>query len=334
MNEGLLLLSGIILFICGALWMVRESRQRSLREMPFHARMWLVSALSSTAFALFGAGFASAVGAPWPFVPSAWAVLLACGEEFFFRGLARKKVGTLAALVLYALLMPFAFASEFGAYLSLVVLFAALGTLSSWLADSFGMIGALAFRLLLLAIVFAASFVPNLPIGILVLLVALWAVHRSGKNAREWFVACGVHTKDAPLGKEMVFGVGLAVIAALLIWVEALVLGAFGAQDSARVGQVIARQGLVSLALLVTLSPIGEEMLFRGVLQKKVGVVFASMVFAILHASFGSVMELVAAFSIAMLFGAFVRSRTHGGIIPVIVAHAMLNMLAIYSVFA
>lgn len=79
--------------------------------------------------------------------------------------------------------------------------------------------------------------------------------------------------------------------------------------------------------LTFTLVPIDEEILFRGFLVPRIGIVLAALIFAVLHLSYLSISEFVAALVYALLAG-YVFKRTNS-LYTTIIAHALVNALAV-----
>ncbi|HMQ34235.1 MAG TPA: type II CAAX endopeptidase family protein [Chloroflexaceae bacterium] len=94
------------------------------------------------------------------------------------------------------------------------------------------------------------------------------------------------------------------------------------------------RPMLVGVALVALLGrAFGEELLFRGVLQRaagralgQAGLVFVAAVFAVLHLDFGSPLTILLAFGVGMAFGRLVE-RT-GSLLGVTLASAIASALA------
>ncbi len=133
------------------------------------------------------------------------------------------------------------------------------------------------------------------------------------------------------------------------------VLYALGLLDTAPVQAKILSLPLLALVSSFTLAPLGEEALFRGFLFRKLGgpsyyrrgdkgrqslrsislpgaswvfgALVSSLIFALLHFAYGSIAEVVVAFSIGMLF-CFFTYRTRS-LIPAVLAHAGYNFLSI-----
>jgi membrane protease YdiL (CAAX protease family) len=88
---------------------------------------------------------------------------------------------------------------------------------------------------------------------------------------------------------------------------------------------------LPALILLLTTGLI-EEIIFRGVLQQiaepaigRLGLVYVSTIFAILHIGQLSILDIIFVFIVALIFAAFVK-RT-GSLIGVTLSHSFLNII-------
>jgi len=118
------------------------------------------------------------------------------------------------------------------------------------------------------------------------------------------------------------------------IFIATLVGGAvleeLGLLDTHKVIEIIRGSGVPLLLLTVTLVPIAEELFFRAYLQKRVGVLFASLLFAAMH--YGSSAEIVAAFTASVLIG--LEMRKNRDVAACIVAHAAYNLSSIILVFS
>jgi uncharacterized protein len=96
-------------------------------------------------------------------------------------------------------------------------------------------------------------------------------------------------------------------------------------------------QILLAAAILLIFTGFLEEVIFRGFMQRAVvdqlghrGVVYISLLFAVLHMGYRSIPDLVFVFAVALLFSATVR-RT-GSIIGVSLAHGLTN-ISLYLIF-
>lgn len=109
-------------------------------------------------------------------------------------------------------------------------------------------------------------------------------------------------------------------------------LNAFSLLDSEKVVGVIRESHWFVLFIAITLGPIAEELLFRGYLQKRVGVIFSSLLFAGLHYGYGSVSEIFGALAASMVLG--YGMRRHGDLNACIITHAAYNAFSIWLAFS
>ena len=134
------------------------------------------------------------------------------------------------------------------------------------------------------------------------------------------------------------------LLSCLLTGAVSYALQALGILDSQLVEQKLLTLPFPALVIAFTLSPLGEEALFRGYFFKKIaettqgsgkpsaaayaaGAMFSSLLFAILHFSYGSIAEILVAFfvGLALCF----CTRKSGSLLPAILAHAAFNFLSI-----
>ncbi len=70
-----------------------------------------------------------------------------------------------------------------------------------------------------------------------------------------------------------------------------------------------------------------EEVFFRGLLVKKFNVLLPALVFGLMHASYGSIAEIIGAFALGLLLSeAFLVNKT---IYPNILAHCLYNFVVL-----
>ncbi|MFH0835711.1 MAG: type II CAAX endopeptidase family protein [Candidatus Micrarchaeota archaeon] len=134
------------------------------------------------------------------------------------------------------------------------------------------------------------------------------------------------------LKKEKLFPLARRTIALLgafliVLLVEGLVLKTVGVADQEKIAFVVSNANPWLLLMAVTLGPIAEELFFRGYIQQKLGVFVTSVIFALFHYGYGSIAEIIAAFSVSVLLG--LELRKNKNIIPCILAHAFYNLFSI-----
>ncbi|MBS3070497.1 CPBP family intramembrane metalloprotease [Candidatus Micrarchaeota archaeon] len=133
------------------------------------------------------------------------------------------------------------------------------------------------------------------------------------------------------LRKTILEGLKLTAAIFFILILQGFILQALGLLDNEIIVRVISAQQPLTLLLgAIALGPIGEELLFRGYLLKRIGVVPQAVLFAMFHYGYGSVSEILAALSVGVLFGLYVQKNKN--IYPVILSHALYNSLAIIAV--
>lgn len=162
---------------------------------------------------------------------------------------------------------------------------------------------------------------------------------------------------------------GWSILALISCGALTLILSAvllpLGLLDTAPVREKVLSLPIIALISSFTLAPLGEEALFRGFLFRKLsellsagvrkksgffaallsslpgrlfrfeavswifGALLSSAVFALLHFSYGSLAEIIVAFSIGMLLCAFTyKTRS---LVPAVLAHAGFNFFSVAS---
>jgi uncharacterized protein len=78
--------------------------------------------------------------------------------------------------------------------------------------------------------------------------------------------------------------------------------------------------------LLGLTAGIGEELLFRGALQPRFGIIFTSLIFALLHVQYDASLVTVGIFAAGIIFG---LERKKLNTTSCIVTHALYNTIAV-----
>ena len=164
----------------------------------------------------------------------------------------------------------------------------------------------------------------------LVLLAPFVFLIFEGKKPREFARALSLHDNKPLPTLKLAVSLFARIFVALLV--VSFVLRFLGLFDTQKVVEVIKSVPSYYLFLAVAIAPVGEELLFRGYLQKRFGIVLSSLFFAVLHYCYGSVSEIIAAFVVSILFG--LHLRKHNNLSACILAHAAYNLMTILIVSA
>lgn len=142
------------------------------------------------------------------------------------------------------------------------------------------------------------------------------------KNYRKELFLGKLDAKKTVLGALKLF----ALIFVILV-IQGLLLRMLGLLDNDIVVEIISVQEPLALLMAVTLGPLGEELLFRGYLLRRMGVVMQAVLFALFHYGYGSVSEIMAALAVGVLLGLYVQKNKE--LYSVTLAHALYNVFSI-----
>jgi len=132
---------------------------------------------------------------------------------------------------------------------------------------------------------------------------------------------CGSMPKRIGYG-VIIFGILLAAAV-----VANMIIQAAGITDQDKVVGIVSGLPIYVVIMAFTLGPISEELFFRAFLVPRAGVPVSTVMFALVHAAYGSIAELAGA-----LFLGFVLANAYYFLrdpLPCIIAHALFNFLSV-----
>ena len=150
-----------------------------------------------------------------------------------------------------------------------------------------------------------------------------------GKNLKQIIIELGL-SRRAINRKALAYGITVFLGILLL----ELGLGAFQAATHislpTNVRQLLGGLPAYFFAFAVIVAPIDEEILFRGFLVPRIGIILSAFIFGILHfLSYASISEFIAAFVFGLIAGyAFKRTRS---LYSTIIPHVLVNLLGILA---
>ncbi len=103
----------------------------------------------------------------------------------------------------------------------------------------------------------------------------------------------------------------------------------FGVSDLNLVGEKILKFSPFLILYLFIIRGFLEEWFFRGFLMPRIGVIFSSLLFALGHLAYGSIIEVLGAFVLGVLLARMYQKT--GNLWPNILAHILYNV-AIYLI--
>ncbi|MEM4195376.1 MAG: type II CAAX endopeptidase family protein [Candidatus Anstonellales archaeon] len=97
--------------------------------------------------------------------------------------------------------------------------------------------------------------------------------------------------------------------------------------DLEKVASKVEGFGPLLILMAVFFVPFSEELFFRAILTERMGILPSAIIFGLAHFSYGSVVEIIGAFAIGLVFGYFyVRNKS---ISQNILAHVIFNLCSI-----
>lgn len=159
----------------------------------------------------------------------------------------------------------------------------------------------------------------------LAFVVVGFGFHRNRAEAME---RLGLHR---PTGRQVLIALGLVIVtfavSALSSYLVQILQPDLHEQITRNMEEMTSKVQSVWGALALGLAAgIGEEILFRGAIQPRFGIVFTALIFALLHQQYGPSLITVGAFASGIIFG---LQRKHMGTVPAIITHAVYNTIAV-----
>lgn len=252
--------------------------------------------------------------------------LLAVGEELFFRHALRKRFGLLPQAALDTLLTPLLRASSPADYAAFALLAALKASFATTIAEKHGAAASITFRLASITLAVSANASPEVTgaLAMLALALALATLEKPRAKALETLGLKKISVTEVK-ASVLLFAKVIAVLIALGIAARAA-----GMEDTQAVADVLRKQNAAGIFAIIALAPIAEELLFRGYLQRKFGIILPSIAFALLHAPYGSIVEVAGALAAGLLFAR--ETKLRGTVVPAIIAHCLLNAWALVAV--
>ncbi|MEM3031194.1 MAG: type II CAAX endopeptidase family protein [Candidatus Micrarchaeia archaeon] len=252
-------------------------------------------------------------------------VLLTC--EVVFRDFLQRRIGVWKAAVLFALAYPLLLAGNPGEWAPFALFAAAYGLFQGIAAGLEGVRASAGGALLYYALSFGIgwTYFASVPLSLLLLAAPLYLELEEKTSLKQALSELGVHGKK--LLPNVVLGIALVFFVFLILLAIGLLFALLGANDQYRVVQKIRGAHALVLFVAVFFSPFSEEIFFRGFLAKKLGAGLSALAFALAHAGYGSVVEMVGALILGYVFAlTFLRTRS---LVAPVLAHFALNAIAV-----
>lgn len=127
--------------------------------------------------------------------------------------------------------------------------------------------------------------------------------------------------------------VGIGILIFLVLLAIEIFVGVIssvtGANISTNVQLLLASEPLWFYVFTFTITPLCEEALFRGMMVPRIGIIVSALLFGLSHSSYDSTfgIDMLVAFIFGVIAGwAFKRTKS---LYPSIIAHGLVNLLAV-----
>lgn len=157
-------------------------------------------------------------------------------------------------------------------------------------------------------------------------IIYLWLY--KGMNGKEMIKSLGL-SKDRINFYALALGILIFFIISIFGVGVGLLQGITGTQINTNVAVEFAGAPLWFYLFASIITPICEEVLFRGFMVPRIGIIVSALIFGLLHFSYNSTfgIEIIAATIFGLLAG-YVFKRT-GSLYSSIIAHILVNTLAV-----
>lgn len=153
-----------------------------------------------------------------------------------------------------------------------------------------------------------------------------------------WLVSNGVGypiVHDATLGHiAYAIALGAGVAAAILAGTELLLRTSLGRRLRDTMAETLGPLRFPEIAFLAIASGFAEELLFRGALQPRFGLIATSLVFGLVHFGPTRIYQVWTAFAILAGFILGILTQWTGILLPAIVAHVLVNLVNLSKIAA
>ncbi|MCL5675019.1 MAG: CPBP family intramembrane metalloprotease [Candidatus Marsarchaeota archaeon] len=155
---------------------------------------------------------------------------------------------------------------------------------------------------------------------------------KPGKNTKKESIAGMLGLSRERLTLQLVLlGVVIFIIIFLFEVAISLISIATNVKINTNVGSVFSGAPFWFIIFLAVIEPINEEVLFRGLMVPRIGIVFSSLLFAAGHVSYNSTFGIEVIFAFVFGIIASYMFRKTKSLYPSITAHILVNTLAAIS---
>ena len=136
-------------------------------------------------------------------------------------------------------------------------------------------------------------------------------------------------SRDKFTGKAMMLGIAMFIAILVIEILLGVASSVSGVQLPTNVQELLGGTPLYFLLFGAFISPINEEIFFRGFLVKRIGIILSALVFMIFHAGYGSAAEFLGALAFGLIAG-YIFKKTES-LYATILGHMLVNLLTVLA---
>lgn len=177
------------------------------------------------------------------------------------------------------------------------------------------------------------TFVGDAALGFMFPLSTLVYLKAYKKNSNQQILdSLGLSRRKLTPGM-IAIGIMIFFIITLMSLGVGLLQNIIGVQINTNVSVALSGAPLWFYVFAAVVEPINEEVLFRGLMVPRIGIIASSLIFGLLHYTYDSTfaIEVIAAVVFGLIAG-YVYKKT-GSLYPSIIAHILVNALAVAALF-
>lgn len=171
----------------------------------------------------------------------------------------------------------------------------------------------------------SANFYSTVFLSLAFAIVPISYLSAKGNNLKSIVKLLGL-SKDKFKGKYLLYGVAIFLVMIAIEYAIDYTYVIFHIPYKSIMGE-ISDMPTVFFIMLFTIFPIDEEILFRGFLVPRVGIIASAVLFSLIHLGYMSVGELVFALLFGLISG-YIYKRTNS-LYTTILGHALINLLSV-----
>ncbi|MEM3071156.1 MAG: CPBP family intramembrane glutamic endopeptidase, partial [Candidatus Anstonellales archaeon] len=169
-------------------------------------------------------------------------------------------------------------------------------------------------------------FFTDLLIMVVFMAIPLYYYLSEGRSIAESIALLGLELRVKWTG-VILNGISGAIQMFIISFFISLLLSVIGINDQNKIQEKVSQFPVHIILAAIVLSPLSEEILFRGFLYRHFGLVVSSAVFSISHLIYGSAAELVVTFFLGAFLCRMVEKTN--SLYPAVIAHGIFNLTAI-----